>query len=276
MKRGALILFDGIFLLLLTAVVGLPCAAVAALVQLLVGWWPGWLVALAAPALFLLLLALMIAVAAVISRLLPRLKPGSYAFPGHAQARAWLLHFALQRILHLPLWRPLIFCFAILRTAMLRALGARVALTINASSNATVLDAPLMRIEPGVMLASQVLLSGHFVEGQRLRLGRVELAEGVQVLEGVKIAPDVSVGEYAMIGPESRIADGVSIGEYTHLGAGCMVSSGARIGDNVVLGHRVTVERDAVVEDGAVVQSGAQVPEGQVVPEGTRWPARQG
>lgn len=276
MKRGALILFDGIFLLLLTAVVGLPCAAVAALVQLLVGWWPGWLVALAAPALFLLLLALMIAVAAVISRLLPRLKPGSYAFPGHAQARAWLLHFALQRILHLPLWRPLIFCFATLRTAMLRALGARVALTINASSNATVLDAPLMRIEPGVMLASQVLLSGHFVEGQRLRLGRVELAEGVQVLEGVKIAPDVSVGEYAMIGPESRIADGVSIGEYTHLGAGCMVSSGARIGDNVVLGHRVTVERDAVVEDGAVVQSGAQVPEGQVVPEGTRWPARQG
>jgi len=271
---GALITFDLIFLVLLLMVVGVPCAALVLLLGLLAQTLPVWLLALACPVWAVLFLALMTGMAALINMALPVLEPGSYPFPGHAQSRAWLMHFALQRVLHLPLWRHLFFCFATLRTAMLRALGARVAFCINTSSNATVLDAPMMHIGERVMLASQVLLSGHFVEGERLRLGRVELAEGVQVLEGVKIAPDVTVGEYTMIGPETRVADSVTIGEYAHIGAGCTLGSRSSVGDNAVLGHRVILDGDVSIGEGAVVQSGAHLPQGASVGEGERFPPR--
>lgn len=268
----ALLMLDAASALISMLVLGPPLAGIAWLHSRVPLHGP--LSALLVPAYLLLAVAGVALCTWVLRLLLPRPRPGRYPFPGHPQSVAWGLHFALMRAVYLPGLRHLAFSYASLRWLMLRALGAKVAFQMQTASSILVVDAHLLTVGPETMLAADVMTSGHFIEQGTLTLGPVVIAKGAQLLEGVKVGPDVSIGEYASIGPECRIAPGVRIGEYVHLGMGCLLWSGSVVKDNAVLGHGVTLEQGVVVGEGAVIESGARVPAKTEIPDGGRYPPR--
>lgn len=266
--------FDLAFLILLIGAVGLPLAGVGALI--LASGLPSWLVLLLIPAWAVLFLFLSAAFVGVMCRILPRLEPGRYPYPGHPQSVTWLARFALQRIMNLPVWSPLIFGFATVRYAVLRASGARVAFDMQTSSDARLTDPSLTEVGPGCMLAAGTFIACHLIESGELLLAPVRLAEGVQLMGEVTLAPGVTIGAHCVIGPGSKILPHVTLGEDTFVGLGCILYQDCRIGANAVIGHHVTLEQGAVVGEGAVIQAGSRVPKGTVIHDGDIFPPRTG
>jgi acetyltransferase-like isoleucine patch superfamily enzyme len=267
---GTRVLFDGAFLVLLTIVVGPALAAVAwihaALRLPLVA--EAFLVPLYAYA----FLAALLTLTWLVRALLPRLEPGTHRFPSSRMAVAWLLHFALQRVVGLPIWSYLFFAFATLRWLLLRALGCRAGFNIDTSVDALVIDASLVEIGDEVMLGAGSVLVGHFMENDTIRLARVRLGTAVQVLGGAVVSPGVVVGDECVLGPESKLLPYVQVGENVHIGMGTVLHQNVKVGDNAVIGHHVIVDNDAVIGAGAVIQSGARVARGTEIPEGSRYP----
>lgn len=272
MKPGLALLFDLVYLLLLLVLIGPPAAGVAWLVGVL--GLPAWAAWGLAPVWAVLFLLGLIATLGAVRLLLPRLAPGVHAFPGSRVATGWLAHFALQRVANLPLWQPLVFSFAGLRWLLLRALGAKVAFGIQTATDVRVVDPSLLEVGPGSMLAAGTFVACHLIENGRLTLAPVRVAAGAQVMGQVTLAPGVTIGENAVIGPGTALLTGVVVGEDAFVGLGCMLYDGVRVGANAVIGHQATLERDVVVGEGAVVRPHARVPRGTVVPDGGKYPPR--
>jgi acetyltransferase-like isoleucine patch superfamily enzyme len=270
MGRGVL---DVIVAVLFCVLVGVPAAAVGWLVEQS-GWLPGfpwWRWALIPPLALVFLVGLLLT-ATVVRLLLPRLKPGRYPFPTHPQACVWLLHFSLQRLMYLPVWRHFLFAFSTFRWALLRALGARVAFNMDTSSDVLILDLPLMELGPETMIGAGCTLSGHLIEQGTLFLAGVLLDRGAQVGNNVLIGPGATVGEYAVIGPECRIAAGSTIGPFAYMGAACYLSPGVRVGAKAILGHQVNVGPGVTIGEGAVIETGTRIPRGAIVADGAHYP----
>lgn len=267
------VLLDGIVAVLFCVLVGVPAAAVGWLAAQagLVPDLPWWRWALIPPIALVFLVGLLLT-ATVLRLLLPRLKPGRYPFPTHPQALVWLLHFSLQRLMYLPVWRHFLFAFSTLRWALLQALGARAAFNMDASSDVLMLDLPLMELGPETMIGAGSTLSGHLIEQGMLFLGGVRLGRGVQVGNNVVIGPGATIGEHAVIGPECRIAAEITIGSFAYLGAACYVSSGVHVGANAVLGHQVNVGPGVTIGDGAVIETGTRIPRGTAIGDGVHYP----
>lgn len=266
------ILFDAIAAVVCWVIAGVPAVAAGWLVAW-IGWLPTapWWRWAAAPLFVPLFLAGLVFTAGVVRVLLPRQRPGRYPFPRHPQSVLWLLHFAVQRFMYLPLWRHFLFSFSTLRWMLLRALGCRAAFDIDTGSDVQVLDPGLVVLEPGVMIGAGSMLAGHAVEGGTLLLGRIVLSEGVQLANNVGVGPGVTIDEYTMIGPECRIGADSSIGRFCHLGAACWLSPGTRVGAHAVIGHQVSIEPDVTVGEGAVIGSGVRVAKGTVIERGARY-----
>ena len=269
------LLFDSVYAALFVTLVGVPLATLAFIhenaVAPLLRRVPAWMEWGLAPVYALVFLAGMVLTAGVVRRLLPRLVPGRYAFPGHPQSVAWALAFALQRVLELPPWRAMLFGFATLRYFTIRALLGRTAFAINTAADVAILDASLHTIEEEALLGAGVVLSGHMAEKGTLLLGGVHIRRGAEIFTGTSIGPNVTVGVDSSIGPRSMIWSDVQIGDDVYVGARASLSSGVRIGDNVVLGNDVTLEANVEVGEGAVIRSGVRVPKGTKIPEGASY-----
>lgn len=272
MKPIAWLGFDAAFMLLWLLLVGPPAAAVA---------WaishtplPVWATAALVPLWYLAFLLGLIAMIRLVRALVPRLEPGTYPFPDSAMARAWLVHFALQRIANMPLWAPFLFGFASLRWLVLTARGARAAFAMQSANDAEVVDAPMVELGQGCMLAAGTLIAGHLIEHDQLFLARVTVGPGAQIMGQTTLAPGVTVGRDAVVGPGAALLPGVDVGEDAYVGLGCMIHNGVRIGPSAVVGHHAIVEADVVLEEGTTVAPGARVPRGTTVPAGTAWPPR--
>jgi acetyltransferase-like isoleucine patch superfamily enzyme len=271
-KTSALLLLDVATAVLFTLTVG-PAIVVASAFHRAVSseaWWQ-WL--------WLPIDAIVFALAfcaaiACVRLCLPKLTPGLHPLSGGKGVTTWGLHFALMRVGYMPVWKHFIFAFTTLRWCLLTALGAKVALRMNTASDAQVIDPSLVEIGEGAMLAAGVIVSGHVAEEGQLKLARVTIGKGAQLLSGVKGAPGIRIGADAPIGPESVLGPDAEIGAETHLGVMAQIAGGARIGSNVVLGHHVKVEPGVVIEDGAVIASDTLVPRNTHVPVGGRYPPR--
>ena len=270
MKPHLALAFDLAFLALLLLVTGPPLAGVAWLAT--AAGWPAWLLAGLAPLWFALFVLGLIAMLGAVRLLLPRLTPGTHAFPGSRAAIGWLLHFALMRIANLPLWQPLIFSFAGLRWLLLRALGARAAFGIQTATDVRLVDPSLFTVGPGSMLAAGTFVACHFIENGQLLLAPVRVAAGVQVMGQVSLSPGTRLGENAVIGPGSKLLPHVTIGEDAFVGLGCLFYDEVVVGASAVIGHQATLERGVVVGEGAVVRPYARVPRGTVIPDGGKYP----
>lgn len=270
MKPVRLLAFDLIFLALFFLATCPPLAGVLYLASWVPG--PSWLVGAFAPVgyvLFILGLAVMLR---LIRLFIPRLQPGSYAFPGHPQAIAWLAHFALQRIGNLVLWHRFYMSLTGLRYVMLRALGAKVAFDMNTSNDTRLLDPSLTEVGAGAMLGAGTVLAGHLVENGRLVLAPVTVAPGAQVMGGATIAPGVVIEANAVVGPGTKVLPRVHIGEDVFIGVGCSVYNDVKLGASAIIGHQVTIEHKVVVGEHAVVRPYSVVPKGTVIPEGGSFP----
>lgn len=272
-KPARALAFDLAFLALAVVVVGPPLVAVQALVAWLA--LPAWLTWALAPCWYVLAVAGIAATAGVVRLGLPRLQPGNWPFPASPQAFAWLLHFGLQRIVNLPLWQPSFFAFASLRWSLLRALGARVAFDVQTAVDLSVVDASMLEVGPGSMLAAGTLVSGHFVEHDRLLLAPVRIGAGVQLMGKVTLAPGCTVGDEAVVGPGTTLLPRVQLGEGAFVGLGCLLHDGVNVGASAVIGHQAVLERDVVVGEGAVVRPFSRVPRGTTVAPGARYPDRE-
>ncbi len=267
---GIRVFLDAAFLALLTVAVGPPLALVAWIHGAL--GLPPVVEAFLVPLYAVVFLAGLLALVWIVRALLPRLEPGAHRFPGSRMARAWLVHFALQRIVNLPLWSYLAGAFATLRWLLLRALGCRAAFNIDSSVDAVLVDASMIEIGDEVMLGGGSMIVGHLIENDTLRLARVRLGAGVQVLGGAIVSPGVVVGPGCVLGPGSRLLPFVELGEGVHVGMGTVLHQNVKVGDNTVIGHHVIADSDVVIQAGAVIQSGARIAKGTQIPEGSRYP----
>ncbi len=229
----------------------------------------------AAPALYLLFLGAFIFQMFIVRLCLPRVRPGRYPFPNHSQVVVWGLHFFLQRIAYIPIWKMTFFSLAIYRTLLIRALGGKIDFDVDTSSDVSLEDPSLMDIAQGSMLGGGVQLTGHMIEPDEVLFGTMRIGRGAQVFGNTSILPGGSIGEYSQIGPESRIGPRVVVGAHTHLGYSCVIASDVTIADHVVVGHRVFIEADVVIGEGAIVASYTTVPRGTKIAEGERFPPRK-
>jgi acetyltransferase-like isoleucine patch superfamily enzyme len=272
LKSFVWLAFDLFFLVLFTVVVGPPLAATAWLVGHLP--LPTWALWGLAPLFAVTFLALLAGMTFIVRMLMPRLNPGTYAFPSHPQSVAWLLHFALQSIANFALWHRLIFSFSSLRFLMLRALGAKVAFNMQTSNDAMQVDPSLITVGENTMLAAGTLLACHFVENDHLMLAPIVVEPGAQIMGGVTLSPGTRIGRNSVVSPESKLLPLATVGEDAFLGLGCLLYNGVKVGNNAVIGHQCTLEADVIVGEGAVVQPHTRVPRGTVIEEGETYPPR--
>ena len=272
-SAGALFAFDLVWCLLLTLVVGPPLSGVVLLAGVVGTVVPGFVNAMLVPAYAVLVLLGMTVTARIVRLFVPRLAPGTYKFPKHRIARAWLVHFAVQRVMYLPLWRPIFFSVAFLRTAMLRALGARVPMSINTGSDPQLLDPSLVTIGRGAIIGAGVMTTCHWILAGRLRLAEVRIGVDAQLHEAVKLGPGTTVGDGAMVGAETQVGPDCTIGARARVGPGCRLLGDIEIGDGAKLEAFVTCERGVRIGKKAIIATGAHLPRGQVVEEGARFPA---
>lgn len=269
---AVLVAFDVAWGVLFLVVAGVPAAITGAAFHLLSTFVPWWLQLGLLPAYAIAFLFAMTGVAALVRLALPRVEPGRYPFPKHPMVRAWLLGFALMRILYLPLWRPLMFSIATLRTCALRALGARAPLSINTGSDLQLLDPALLSIGEGALAGAGVVTSAHMIVGGELELARIEVGAGAQLLERCIVGPGATIGRGSVVGAEAAIGPHCTVGDGARIGARVVLLADVSVGIGARVGHCATVGRGARIGSNAIVADCAHVPAGHVVPSGSRFP----
>jgi acetyltransferase-like isoleucine patch superfamily enzyme len=185
---------------------------------------------------------------AVATALLPRLEPGTHRFLKSKVFYSWILRSLLRRVLFIEPLRTVLFNVNVLRFLALRALGARVAFTANASNDVDLLDPSLLEVGPGATLGSRCLISCHYVHEGNLVLGRIRVGPGALVGAQAILAPGVTLGAgvelqvRAQLGPDVIVEEGAVIGAGASLEGGNHVGARARVAKLAWLPRGVRVE----------------------------------
>jgi acetyltransferase-like isoleucine patch superfamily enzyme len=269
MRLWQLALFDLLFIGVYVVVLGVPLAALGVAGIALAtttggGLGAGAVLVLWALGPFTVVPAWAVASLAVLRRLGGVLQPGAYPLSSPTGMR-WSFHFLLHKVAGNPALKWFLFGGYASRWALLRALGARLPLQVQASSDAWVMDCGLVQLGEGSLLGARVLLCAHGIEHGKLRLGPIVIGDDTQILEGTLIGPDVQIGAQSTLQPEVKVGYGVKIGSNVRVGAQVVMQGpGIVVGDNAVIG------RGAELGPGVVVEAGARVPAGAQVRRGSR------
>jgi acetyltransferase-like isoleucine patch superfamily enzyme len=240
-----LIVYDVLYVLTATGLYGASFAVARRFFLALEGHFPIWATAPASVLAFMLTLILLVG---LLTRLLPPLKAGSFPILKSPVFFSWMLRSLLRRILFFPPLKVILFNVNILRFLALRALQAKVAFTANVSNDVDILDPALVSLGPGTVLGGQVFLSPHYMHGNNLVLGRIEIAKGALVANGNLLGPDVIISERAVLKARASIGVGVRVQEGAHVGPCALLDNnvvlepGARVGSGVVLGKGTQVK----------------------------------
>lgn len=270
MRLWQLALFDLLFIGVYVIVIGLPLAALSAAGIALATTPPGsrlgtgLLLVLWALGPFTIVPAWAVASLAVLRRLGGVLQPGAYPLSSPTGMR-WSFHFLLHKVAGNPALKWFLFGGYASRWALLRALGARLPLQVQASSDAWVMDCGLVQLGEGSLLGARVLLCAHGIEHGKLRLGPIVIGDDAQILEGTLIGPDVHIGAKSTLQPEVKVGYGVKIGSNVRVGAQVVMQ-----GPGIVVGDHAVIGRGAELGPGVVIEAGARVPAGAQVRRGSR------
>ncbi len=132
--------------------------------------------------------------------LLPKLIPGVYPAGFNRGFLSWHLHFALARAANLAMLTPLIQLFFWTKYLYWKAMGANIPYKVNASIDVKFTEFSLITIGANSIIASEVTISCHAWDGDKL------------ILAPVKIGQSVFVGPRTQIGLNSEIRNNVWIG----------------------------------------------------------------
>ncbi|UUN26006.1 Pls/PosA family non-ribosomal peptide synthetase [Streptomyces sp. FIT100] len=197
-----------LLMLPLLGVAGLRWGVVAAAVNNIVGlpwaptvswWWVafGWLLVGSPPG--------RIVIAAGGARLLLRgVRPGTYARGGSTHLRLW----TAERFVELSGATSLAGAWL---TYYARALGVRIAEDVDLHSLPPVTG--MLRLGKGAAVEPEVDLSGHWLDGDRLRIGTVRIGAGATVGARSTLFPGARVGKRAEVAPGSGVTGAVPAGE---------------------------------------------------------------
>ncbi|GIF72989.1 Pls/PosA family non-ribosomal peptide synthetase [Asanoa siamensis] len=165
-----------------------------------VSWWwvlAGWLLLISPPG--------RIALAAGGARLLLRgLRPGSYPRGGAVHMRLW----AAERLAASSGATNLAGVWI---TWYARALGAKIAAGVDLHSLPPVTG--MLRIGQGAAVEPEVDLSGHWVDGDVVHVGRIRIGAGATVGARSTLLPGARIGKRAEIAPGSGVVGSVPAAE---------------------------------------------------------------
>ncbi len=166
-----------------------------------VSWWwlgAGWLLLISPPG--------RIGLTVLTARLLLRkVRPGKHPRGGSVHLRVWAAELAADTFGATNLsCAPLIPYYA-------KALGAKVGRGVTLHTLPPVTG--LMTIGKGASVEPEVDLSGHWLDGDVLRLGRVRVGAGASVGSRSILLPGARVGQDAEVAPGSAVAGSVPPGE---------------------------------------------------------------
>lgn len=85
------------------------------------------------------------------------------------------------------------------------------------------------------------------------------IEEGTQIMEGVIITNDVSIGKGVLINTNTTINHDTLIGDFTEIATNVSIAGRCTIGENVFIGSNATVIPDICIGDNAVIGAGAVV-----------------
>jgi hypothetical protein len=147
----------------------------------------------------------LIAIIVVIRLFFPKMKPGVYDVGMSRGGIAWFLQFSLNRAVRLSMLWQVINSFHTLKYLYFRAMGARIAFGIHTSLDITLVDLPLLTIEPGCTLSERVHISCHSFTGDKLLLKPVEIGKNVFIGMGTVIGPATTIGAGTWIGMSNQL-----------------------------------------------------------------------
>ncbi|WP_243754338.1 Pls/PosA family non-ribosomal peptide synthetase [Labedaea rhizosphaerae] len=163
-------------------------------------WWAlgaGWLLLFSPPG--------RIAITALSARLLLRgVRPGTYPRGGSVHLRLWFIEQLSERVGATELAGSWLTHYA-------RALGARIAADVDLHSLPPVTG--LLKIGKGAAIEPEVDLSGWWLEGDRLHLGKIRIGAGATVGARSTLFPGVRIGKRAEIAPGSGVLGSVPTGQ---------------------------------------------------------------
>jgi non-ribosomal peptide synthetase-like protein len=159
-------------------------------------WWllgAGWLLLFSPPG--------RIAITAVTARLLlRRVRPGTYERGRSVHLRLWFVEQLSERAGATELAGSWLTHYA-------RALGARIAPDVDLHSLPPVTG--LLKIGKGAAIEPEVDLSGWWLEGDRLHLGKIRIGAGATIGARSTLFPGVRIGKRAEIAPGSGVLGSV-------------------------------------------------------------------
>lgn len=165
-----------------------------------VSWWwvaLGWLLCVSSPG--------RVAVAAGGARLLLRgVRPGTYPRGGGVHLRLWTAERLAERVGANRLTGTWITHYA-------RALGARIGADADLHSLPPVTG--MLRLGKGCAVEPEVDLSGHWLDGDLLHIGKIRIGAGATVGARSTLFPGARVGKRAEIAPGSGVTGAVPAGQ---------------------------------------------------------------
>lgn len=92
-------------------------------------------------------------------------------------------------------------------------------------------------------------------------IGRYEvnLGEGVNIMNGVMVSNNVTVGRGSLINARVSIHHDCTIGEFTEIGPGCIITGGCTIGHDCSIGAGVILIPGIIIGDNVTIGAGAVV-----------------
>lgn len=229
--------------------------------------WAPWPL-LVVPALVVFLVTLVLSVGAL-TLLCPRLVPGRVALM-KGPFMVWMVRSLLRRILFAPGLKWFLFTSNVLRFLTLRALGAKVAFTANMSADVDVLDPSLLEVGPGAVIGARSLLSGHYVEGGVLILGKISIGAKALIAADVTVGPGATIGEGATCQVRAAVGPGATVGRGATLKGDAALDVGAEVGDGAEIGVRCYLARNAKVAAGEKVPALTHVTAGRPAASGVQ------
>jgi non-ribosomal peptide synthetase-like protein len=138
--------------------------------------------------------------------LLRRVTPGEYPRGGRVHLRLWLAERLADELgassLAGAAWMPY----------YARALGAKVGRDVDLHSLPPVTG--MLTLGKGASVEPEVDLSGHWLDGDVLRVGRIKVGAGARVGTRSMLCPGASIGRDAEVAPGSAVLGHVSNGEF--------------------------------------------------------------
>lgn len=101
----------------------------------------------------------------------------------------------------------------------------------------------------------------------------VVLSDGVQVMAGVVLQPDVHVGENSIINTRASVDHDGRIGRHVHIAPGATLCGNVNVGDGAFIGAGATVVQQRRIGSGSFLCAGSLL--SADLEEGKRWPIKR-